>query len=515
MVQYTTILTSLGLTILTTLVIKIYRALTTRCQGLPSIPFVATVYDAYRGVSEIRFHNTRLRPVLEAHGAVNLWNSGQWTVLVTRPEYVVRILRNERMVAKGGFYRKVPGSRLAGLFGENLIDSHGEVWKQFTTIMKPGIQRAHKISTLQAACNKLVATVQREQQKAAAATTTATTSKNPEGIVINDLIERWAIDVFGEMFFDVQFAALDDVQRPVRAQSALNAILWSLGNHLTGAFPLLERIGAPLCPARPHCFAMIRELEEALIEITDALPDPSDKNQADKLIYRMRGARDSGQMSDFHYRSNLKMLFFAGHENVKFAFIAALWELSQSSRIQDKLYHELVAATTRHQGDHADDASDDDLKHLPYLTAVVSETLRLYPPVSQLINRKTLAPVPLGDNITIPEGTWVGWTAYGVHTDQTTWGPDAHVFRPERWGDDVQAIHKAISQHQVRGSYIPFNAWTRSCVGSEFALLQLRITLAGIVRKFKITSAPGYTFSIAKNGSLEPYNCRLIFTDRT
>ncbi|KAL4886896.1 P450 family sporulation-specific N-formyltyrosine oxidase Dit2 [Aspergillus karnatakaensis] len=495
MISYTTILSPLALTALLAVFIKIFRTLTTRCRGLPSIPFLATVYDAYRGVSEIRFHNTRLRPLLETHGAVNLWNSGQWTVLVTRPEYVVRILRNERQVAKGGFYRKVPGSRLAGLFGENLIDSHGEVWKQFTAIMKPGIQRPHEIRALQAAATKLTATLHRK----AAATT--------QGIVvINDLIERWAIDVFGEMFFDVQFGALDsDATHSVRAQDALTAVLWTLGNHLTGVFPLLERIGWPLCPTRPRCFSMIRELEEALIEVTDDLPLPDEKNPSEKLIYRLRRARDAGQMADFHYRSNLKMMFFAGHENVKFALIAALWELSQSSRIQEKLHTELSAPETAHS----------DLKDKPYLTAILSETLRLYPPVSQLINRKTLEPVALGDNITIPQGTWVGWTAYGVHTDPTTWGPDAHVFRPERWGEDVLAIHKAISQHQVRGSYIPFNAWTRSCIGSEFALLQLRITLATIVRRFRIDSAPGYTYSIQKNGSLEPYDCQLIFTERT
>ncbi|KAL4908352.1 hypothetical protein BDW74DRAFT_166098 [Aspergillus multicolor] len=491
MASYTTILSPLALAALVAVLIKLFHALTTRCQGLPSIPLWATVYDAYRGVSEIRFHNTRLRPLLEAHGAVNLWNSGQWTVLLTRPKYVVRILRNERTVAKGGFYRKVPGSRLAGLFGENIIDSYEDLWGQFTAIMKPGIQRPHEISVLQAACDKLTATLQRHQHRARDQTT-GTGTGTGTGVVINDLIERGAIDVVGEMFFDVHFGALDeDATRPVRAQMALQSILWNLGGHVTGVFPLLERIGWPLCPARPRCFAMVRELEGALIELADALPLPSEKHPSEKLIYRLWQARDTGQMSDFHYRSNLKMMFFAGHEN--------------SPRVQAKLYCEI-----------SDADFNSDLKDLPYLTAFLAAILRLYPPVSQLINRQTLEPVALDDNVTISQGTWVGWTAYGVHTDPTTWGPDAHVFRPERWGggEDVQAIQRAISQHQVRGSYIPFNAWTRSCIGSDFALLQLRITLAGIGRLFWIESAPGYTFSVKKDGSLEPYNCQLVFTDR-
>ena len=470
-------------------VAKALPALTKRCPNIPSIPFHISVYDAYRRVSEIGFHNSRLRLVLETHGAVNIWNSGQWAVLVTKPEYVTRVLRNDRVVAKGGFKGKVPHSTLAGLFGENIIDSHGETWKQFTGIMKPGIQRAHSISSLKAASSRLLSIFRKEQQQA----------PPDRGVVINDIIERWAIDVFGDSFFDVDFGAMNGGS--VRAQDALLAILWNLGGHLIHHFPTFERIGWPLRPTRPRCFAMIQEFEEALIDATEKLEyskAPSESDGPEKLIYRLKRARDTGLMSDVHYRSNLKMMFFAGHENVKFALIPTLWELSQSPRIQEKLYQEIAA--------YAPSLSDeDDPKNLPYLTAVISESLRLYPPVSQLLNRKTLEPVYLGNDITIPKETWVGWTAYGIHTDPNTWGPTAHEYVPERWGDDVHAIRRAISQQQIRGSYIPFNAWTRSCIGSEFALLQLRVALYEIVRHFKIASAPDYHYSIKEASSI-PHN---------
>ncbi|KAL4954839.1 cytochrome P450 [Aspergillus filifer] len=473
-----TLIITLAITIL---ILKLFRISSARCPGIPSIPFHVSIWDAYNRVSEIGFHNARLRPLLEAHGAVNLWNSGQWAVLVTKPEYVARILRNERAVAKGGFYGKVPNSTLAGLFGENLIDSHGETWKQFTAIMKPGIQRAPCIPAIKRAARKLMDRFLGAQQAA----------PPNRGVVINDLVERWAIDVFGEAFFDVDFGALDGGN--VRAQNALTGVLWNLGGHLIHHFPLLEQIGWPLRPIRNRCFTMIRELEESLIDITENLQYSKTHGQnrdgPEKLIYRLKRARDEGLMSDFHYRSNLKMMFFAGHENVKFAVIATLWNL-------------LAIRISR-------------ANCLPYLTAILAETLRLYPPVSQLINRKTLEPVPLGNGITIPAGTWVGWTAYGIHTDPNTWGPTAHEFSPERWGLNSAAIHRAISQHQIRGSYIPFNAWTRSCIGSEFAMAQMRVMLVETVRRFEMTVAPGYHYSIKENASLEPYDCRLVFRERT
>src|SRR5579862_3990715 len=85
------------------------------------------------------------------------------------------------------------------------------------------------------------------------------------------------------------------------------------------------------------------------------------------------------------------------------------------------------------------------LANMPYLTATIYELLRIYPPVSQLINRVTTRPVQLGGKIYIPERTWVGWNAYGVQMDPQVWGPTVDQFIPERWGtspDEIQAKYR-------------------------------------------------------------------------
>jgi len=133
---------------------------------------------------------------------------------------------------------------------------------------------------------------------------------------------------------------------------------------------------------------------------------------------------------------------------------------------------------------------------MPYLTATVFELLRLYPPVSQLINRVTLQPSVLGGDMRIPANTWVGWNAYGVQIDKNVWGLTAQDFVPERWGTTVDEIQAKVRRETVRGAYIPFNAHTRKCLGQGFALLEMKIMLFVLLRRAKWTIDPSYTLKL-------------------
>ncbi|KAF7595475.1 hypothetical protein BBP40_005811 [Aspergillus hancockii] len=465
---------------------KVLRHITKGCHGVPHVPFHLSFYDFCRGVQQIEFYNTRLRPLLERHGATNIWNAGQWTLLVTKPKYLAQIFRDERAITKGGFYRKTPRGAMASLFGENIIDSHGDVWKQFSAIMKPSIRRVPDISSLNVAAEKLVSLLAMRQRQA----------RPEEGIIINTSVQQWALDVFGECFLDVNFGCLDNGNCIV--QKALQGVLMSFGGPLLLAFPLLERVCWLLLPSRRRSFSLVRDLEKVLLEQTDTLSvqlrhGDTHNQTPEKLIYRLKRAHSACQMSDFHYRSNLKMMLFAGHENAKSALVSTLWELANQPRILEKLYQEIISSPPDSTGN---------LSALPYLTTVIYETLRLYPPLSQLINRVTSTTINLDDGITIPRGTWVGWSAYGVHTDPNVWGPSANEYYPERWGNDINTINRAVRRHQIAGSFIAFGAYSRMCIGSEFAVVQLQITLSAIVRRFRWTKDPRYEPSMSTWPSL-------------
>ena len=67
---------------------------------------------------------------------------------------------------------------------------------------------------------------------------------------------------------------------------------------------------------------------------------------------------------------------------------------------------------------------------------------------------------------------------YCVHRDPDTWGPDAHVFRPERWLDEayMSALHPY--------AFHPFSKGPRDCLGQNFALLEAKALVAMLVSRY-------------------------------
>lgn len=70
---------------------------------------------------------------------------------------------------------------------------------------------------------------------------------------------------------------------------------------------------------------------------------------------------------------------------------------------------------------------------MPYLQAIIKEGLRIWPPVTGLMSKVVPPGGDTFNSIFIPEGTEVGYSAWGVFRNTRFWGPDANEFNPERW----------------------------------------------------------------------------------
>lgn len=140
------------------------------------------------------------------------------------------------------------------------------------------------------------------------------------------------------------------------------------------------------------------------------------------------------------------------------------------------------------------DPTNEVLNSLPYMTVVICELLRVYPPVSQLVNCVALQDARLGGTIGIAKGTFVGWNAMAVQRNENVWGPTARRFIPERWGDKPDDIMAKFRRETVKGHCIAFNSHTRKCLGQGYALLEMKMVLFELVRRVKWTVDPGYPF---------------------
>lgn len=122
------------------------------------------------------------------------------------------------------------------------------------------------------------------------------------------------------------------------------------------------------------------------------------------------------------------------------------------------------------------------LEHLPYLTAVIKEGLRLTHAISHRNARVAPNRTLKFQRWTIPPGTLVSMTTYFLHTDPAVYA-EPQLFRPERWlhrpttADDSTPLEKYL---------LPFGKGSRICLGMNLAYAELYMTLAAVVRGFDL-----------------------------
>jgi cytochrome P450 len=121
------------------------------------------------------------------------------------------------------------------------------------------------------------------------------------------------------------------------------------------------------------------------------------------------------------------------------------------------------------------------LAEIPLLTATIYETLRLYPPISQLMNRRTEEDVVLGDNILLKKGTYCGYNGYTTNRDIDSWGTDSHEFKPLRWGSTSEEIQALFRKSSSKSTFISFHGGKRTCLGIKFAMTGARISISKLL----------------------------------
>jgi cytochrome P450 len=83
-----------------------------------------------------------------------------------------------------------------------------------------------------------------------------------------------------------------------------------------------------------------------------------------------------------------------------------------------------------------------------------------------------------------------------VHRDPR-WFDDPESFEPERWDND-------LAKRLPRGAYFPFGDGPRVCIGNQFAMMEAILILATVVRRFRLSLAPGYALRLLPSVTLRP-----------
>ncbi|KAK2781743.1 hypothetical protein FQN53_000427 [Emmonsiellopsis sp. PD_33] len=451
-------------------------------KNIPSLPFYVSLLGIWVRAGHAEIYDRWVREPVEKYGAVNLWYGGRWNVLVAKPEYLNDLFKNDSTYVKAGNAFKVPWALSGVHLGSNIISVHGETWKLYSSIMRPGIQKGSvDTGNLVTSSRRFISAIMRNQKEVG----------ENHGVQVDRLCQQWTIQVVGENFLGTDFQSLEN-GRTERITYLHTVIKQNIFSPLFMHFPFLDRYQY-IIPSRRQAFRFAKEFDDLLYNTVRSRPrtkpNNSDIPQERQVIDDLEDALINGKITEFQFRANVRIIFFAGHEDVQQLLDSAFYQLGVNTDKQDQLRQEVLSTGSTEPSATLVDS-------MPYLTSVVFELLRLYPPLPQLVNHVALEPSVLGGKIAIPAKTYIGWNAFGVQTNKSIWGEDAREFEPTRWGSTVDSIRAKFRRENARGAYIPFTAHARKCLGQGFALVQMKIVLFELVRLLEWKIDPRYKLKL-------------------
>ncbi|KAK3368362.1 cytochrome P450 71A20 [Podospora didyma] len=204
---------------------------------------------------------------------------------------------------------------------------------------------------------------------------------------------------------------------------------------------------------------------------------------ADKAVVKrdMLGSFVANGLTRTEAEAETVVQIIAGSDTSATAIRSTLLFIMTSPLVYRRLQAEIDAGIK--DGRISSPITDAEARNLPYLQAVIREGLRLWPPAT--------APLPkisyqdqVVCGVHIPAGTHVAWAPFSFLRNKDTFGPDADLFRPERWLDIDPAKFRAMNQ-TVMMEFASGSRW--ECLGKTVAEIELNKTYVELLRRFDFT----------------------------
>ena len=325
-------------------------------------------------------------------------------------------------------------------------------------------------------------------------------------IEVLDWLSKMTLDVIGLAGFNYNFDALAPSAKPNELNEAFSRLFRSNQNPIImfvalwlpfinwlpiernrkrrQATATMARIGKELL-AKAKVTALEEQRSETKSRARDLL----------SLLVKANMAEGAKRMSDDEVLAQIPTFLVAGHETTSTATSWALMSLAEHPRVQTKLREELASLGT-------DTPTMDELSEtsLPYLDAVVRESLRLHSPVPFAARKAARDDViPLGTPYTDTRGRvhhelhvkaedTIFVPIYAMNTTEEIWGPDSVAFNPERWMQGGVS-EKAHGLPGIWGQQMTFMGGQHACIGYKFSLFEMKALLFSLVKAFEFKLA--------------------------
>ncbi|KAH8701392.1 cytochrome P450 71B25 [Phaeosphaeriaceae sp. PMI808] len=229
------------------------------------------------------------------------------------------------------------------------------------------------------------------------------------------------------------------------------------------------------------------ELDKRYDEWKQAKPTTRAKSVMDITIAEYMNKREAAEKLDQQFKSwasaQIRLFLFAGHDSTAATIVYSLYLLSKRPDALAKIRaeHDQVLGHDISRAAQTLRERPQLVNQLSYTNAVAKETLRLFAPASGM--RGGLPNVYFRDKYgnKFPTENLSIWILHSAIQRNPDYWPDPHSFIPERW-----LVEPGHELYPPKGGWRPFEHGPRNCVGQTLAMLDVKITLAMVVREFDI-----------------------------
>ncbi|KIK17678.1 hypothetical protein PISMIDRAFT_633442 [Pisolithus microcarpus 441] len=334
-------------------------------------------------------------------------------------------------------------------------------------------------------------------------------------IEIQDWMNHISLDTIGMAGFSHEFGSLDG--KPATIQEVFSAFDASAKQSFIDIAVVLFAEVFPVFSYVPvSCVKSLTDMQQTLSGVAKKLLERMEKEKKEGVIdgkedksiigVLINGDRTLDNQSLTAPNHQMKELLLAGYITTSNSLTWTLVELARNPDIQSKLRDELLAFGSEPTYDQLQSSLT-----LPYLDAVVHESLRIHPPLTDFVRVAAEDDViPLSepvltksgqaiDSISVARGTRIGLPLACINRSTAIWGPDAKIFRPERWLEK-DGIPKKAQDVQGYRHLLTFADGPRNCLGKGFAVSEMKAVLSVLVKSFlfEMRDGPGTQIELCK-----------------
>ncbi|CAA9194369.1 cytochrome P450 [Flavobacterium collinsii] len=365
---------------------------------------------------------------------------------------------------------------LSKYLGKGLLTVDGEFWLKQRRLIQPAFHK-QKMNQLVMNMNKTIVSE------------------------LKEIVEEKPIDLFpvmSQLAFNVVAKSLFHLSVSEEKLNRIKFIIEEVQNFLIKEIRLPHKAWWFSISGQVTKHLELAEENNRIIQeiIEDRNTSGEEVNDLLQLLLETR-YEDTGEgMSVKQLIDEIKVLFIAGHETTANALTFTLYLLGRNLEVQQKVLNEILEIESQTEN------VVEQLQQMTYLNAVINESMRLYPP-AWITDRQNVEDDTIG-SYHLKKGTLIGVSFYELHRNPKYW-ENPEEFIPERFLGEQK-------KHSMQYFY-PFGAGPRMCIGAGFAIYEMCLTVAHIVKKYVIKSETD-TVQFNPLITLKPVGIEVLFSKR-